>query len=271
MTLKEVGPLTKKNKDLQFSLHSLNQRLDELIQALKGEEAGYTLLEVLDPPPGGETSKGFLYPVVKGDTLSLIAHRFGTTEKALVEANRIRDEKIIIPGQTLIIPVLVYRVKKGDTVFLIASSFGITTQGMIRANRLISPLTIIPGQFLALPIPCQIEIPKYPPPIGEVKGVIYSVQPADSIFFIAGRFNVSAQSIIQLNQLEPPFTIFPHEQLIIPVKAIVYQVQSGDNLFNLALRFNSTADVIARFNNITPPFIISKGHWLIIYSPMTST
>jgi len=46
-----------------------------------------------------------VYIVQAGDTLSTIAKRFGTTVKAIVEANGIADPNLIGEGQELIIPI----------------------------------------------------------------------------------------------------------------------------------------------------------------------
>jgi LysM repeat protein len=52
------------------------------------------------PAPGAE---GDVYTVVAGDSLSVIAHRFGTTVNALRKANGLSGDKIIV-GQKLAIP-----------------------------------------------------------------------------------------------------------------------------------------------------------------------
>jgi LysM repeat protein len=51
------------------------------------------------PPPAQQT-----YTVVEGDTLALIAERFGTSVEALQAANGIEDPDEIIIGQVLVIP-----------------------------------------------------------------------------------------------------------------------------------------------------------------------
>lgn len=234
------------------------------------ETSRESFFEAPDPPPPGETTCGLLYRVAPGDTLYFLANRFQTTLEALTQTNRIEDPYDITPGQTLLIPVLVYRVKSGDTIYLIANTFGITTEGIQQANRLTPPFTLSPGQLLALPIPCELELPPQPsPPVEDVCGVLYIVQPGDTLFLIAGRYNITTQSIIEANQLEPPFTLFPNTQLIIPVVSTIYQVRPGDTLYALAMNFETTVDVIARFNSIAPPFTILPGEWLNIYSPCT--
>ncbi|MBM4408542.1 MAG: LysM peptidoglycan-binding domain-containing protein [Chloroflexi bacterium] len=44
------------------------------------------------------------YKVKRGDTLSAIAHRFGTTVKVLQELNNIQDPQYIRVGQILKLP-----------------------------------------------------------------------------------------------------------------------------------------------------------------------
>jgi LysM repeat protein len=51
------------------------------------------------PSPAPQT-----YTVVEGDTLAIIAQRFGTTVAALQSANGIEDPNTINVGQVLIIP-----------------------------------------------------------------------------------------------------------------------------------------------------------------------
>lgn len=56
----------------------------------------------LTPPPPPVASR--TYTVVAGDTLGLIANRFGTTVEALMAANGITDPDHVVEGQVLTIP-----------------------------------------------------------------------------------------------------------------------------------------------------------------------
>lgn len=270
--MREVEPLTREYEDLQLSLYSLCQRVEELNHRIRGEEVEYTsLIDVPHPPPLGETTCGFLYTVMNGDTPFFVARRFGTTVEAIVLANRIEDPHVIIPGQTLIIPALVYRVQRDDSLNLIASRFGVTTEGLIGANGLKPPFTLLSGQILVIPLPCEIEIPVPTPMIEGVCSIYYTVQPGDSVFTIAGRFSLSTHSIIEANGLEPPFTLFSDEQLLIPLMVNIYRVRPRDSLYNIAIKFGTTIDVLARFNNLSPPFKVLPGEWLTIVSPSMSS
>ncbi len=62
--------------------------------------------EELDKVVGGEyTGSVFLYTVQRGDSLSVLATRFGTTVAILAELNQIEDLKSIVVGRTLLIPL----------------------------------------------------------------------------------------------------------------------------------------------------------------------
>ena len=56
-------------------------------------------------PSEKPTATPITYRVKSGDTLSSIAEQFGTTVKAIVDANGITDPSTIIVGQKLVIPV----------------------------------------------------------------------------------------------------------------------------------------------------------------------
>jgi LysM repeat protein len=101
------------------------------------------------PPASGQT-----YYVVRGDTLRIIANRFGTTVDAILKANpRISNPNLIYVGQALTIPGGVssatYVVQKGDTLRIIASKFGTTVDKLLSLNpKIQNPNLIYVGQVL---------------------------------------------------------------------------------------------------------------------------
>ena len=107
-------------------------------------------------PPG--TNPGVTeYVVRSGDTLWLLAQRYGTTVDAIKRLNGLTSDNLSI-GQTLKIPAGVstggsyfeYTVRSGDTLWLLAQRFGTTVDAIKSLNGLSSNILNI-GQVLRIP------------------------------------------------------------------------------------------------------------------------
>jgi len=115
--------------------------------------------------------------VGRGDCLSELALRYGSTVEAIMDANDLTDDLIYI-GQKLIIPpaskqgqttnddvgkrpatapkgrtaaMATYRVKKGESLYTIARKFRTTEQAIVEANNIKNPSRIRVGQSLLIP------------------------------------------------------------------------------------------------------------------------
>lgn len=105
--------------------------------------------------------------VRRGDTLSAIASRHGTTVGVLKSLNNLRGDTIYV-GQKLLVPagseappsvnpVLpespegTYTVKRGDTVSGIARRFGTTTRELMAVNNIDDPRRLYVGRELIIP------------------------------------------------------------------------------------------------------------------------
>ena len=64
----------------------------------------FLFLVGLSPSNAHAQSNGPIYIVQEGDTLYIIAQRFGTTIDAIAAVNNITDPSVIVPGTELIIP-----------------------------------------------------------------------------------------------------------------------------------------------------------------------
>ena len=53
---------------------------------------------------GGYTGQCFVYVIQKGDCLSVIAQRYGTTVNTLCQLNNIKNPNLIYAGNKLLIP-----------------------------------------------------------------------------------------------------------------------------------------------------------------------
>jgi LysM repeat protein/uncharacterized protein YvpB len=112
----------------------------------------------------------------------------------------------------------------------------------------------------------------------------YVVQPGDTLRNIAERFGIDWAELAAWNNLYPPYTIFPGQQLILsgsgstaPATPMIptapdssvtvpsaYTVQPGDTLARIASRFGLYWPDIAGANGISWPFTIYPGQVLTL-------
>ncbi len=109
-----------------------------------------------NPDPTPDTgSSSFAYTVRAGDTLWLLANRYGTTVDAIKRLNGLSSDILQI-GQVLRIPseqpsgYFNYTVRAGDTLWLLANRYGTTVDAIRRLNGLNSDNLQI-GQALRIP------------------------------------------------------------------------------------------------------------------------
>jgi LysM repeat protein len=109
------------------------------------------------PAPAPSTGS---YTVVKDDTLSGIAAKFGTSWQTLQAMNGLPDPNKIYPGQVLKVPggapapapsTKTYTVIKDDTLSGIGQKTGTDWHQIAAINGIPAPYTIYPGQVLRLP------------------------------------------------------------------------------------------------------------------------
>ena len=144
------------------TLWLLAQRFDTTVDAIKklnGLTGDDLQIGQVLRIPTAESSDGsyFEYVVRPGDTLWLLARRYGTTVDAIIRLNGLPDDNLSI-GQILKIPsagetpapYFEYTVRSGDSLWLLAQRFGTTVDAIKRLNGLSSDNLSI-GQVLRIP------------------------------------------------------------------------------------------------------------------------
>ena len=230
----------------------------------RAEAAVPTLASAADLAAAAQT-----YTVQRGDTLSEIAARFGTTVSELVRLNNIADPNRIYEGDRLIIRAgtstgaTTYTVQRGDTLSEIAERYGTTVNELVRLNNIADRDLIYPGQVLIIR-----ENGSTTPPSGTIT---YTVQRNDNLTSIANRFGTTVSELVRLNNISNPNLIYPGQVLIIrengsdiPDGTQTYTVQQGDTLSEIAARYGTTVNELVRLNNIADRDLIYPGQVLII-------
>lgn len=147
-----------------------------------------------------------IYTVKKGDSLWLIANKYGTTVDKLKNANDLKSNTLSI-GQTLIIPEkkestskISYVVKKGDSLWLIANKYDTTVEKIKSTNNL-KGNTLSIGQVLVIPSSSEF--------------ITYTVKKGDSLWLIANKYNTTVNNIKKLNNLSSN-NLQINQKLILP-------------------------------------------------------
>lgn len=95
------------------------------------------------------------HSVVRAESLSKIAERYGTTVAELARVNRLDTKKAIRPGQKLELPGRprprqIHWVRAGETLASIARRYGVGPKSLARANRLEPGRPLSPGRKLVI-------------------------------------------------------------------------------------------------------------------------
>lgn len=223
------------------------------------------LLKIPSPVSEPET-----YTVKKGDSLYSIAQEFNTTVDTLKRLNNLTSNTLLI-GQILKLPKptdidepsqeptnITYIVQSGDSLYKIATKYNTTVDAIKKANNLTNDLLSI-GRVLTIPtITISEEVP-------EPNYFNYKVVSGDSLYKIAKKYNVTVDSIKELNNLTSNLLSIG-QTIKIPTTSTTertYIVKSGDSLYSIAKEFNTTVDNLKKLNNLSSN-MLSIGQILII-------
>ncbi len=138
------------------------------------------------------------YIVARGDTLKVLAARFGATMAEIARLNGITNYDLIYEGQRLYVPSAgtspapasppavggTYVVQWGDTLRKIANRMDISLSDLIEVNpQLSNPSLIYVGQVIFLPQSASS----------------YTISRGDTLKLIAGRFDTNVDTLLNLN------------------------------------------------------------------------
>ena len=166
--------------------------------------------------------------VRKGETLSQIAARYGSTVSTIAEVNGIRNPHLIRPGRLLSIPACCgtpdpaaamwgqviqedgtyYIVEPGDNFYDIARRFKLNWKRLMQLNGKANDSFLRPGERILLSRDILFVSGNGP--------LRHLVRPGETLWRIARRYNVKMERIIEANALKRPDLIQPGHELLIP-------------------------------------------------------
>ncbi|MGI5839991.1 MAG: LysM peptidoglycan-binding domain-containing protein, partial [bacterium] len=214
------------------------------------------------PPPPTCPPGSFRYTVKSGDSLFLIAQRFGTTVNAILSINpQITNPDLIFPGQIICVPGSKDCSAKSKSEAKVESQAKETPETQQNSITAASRQTEPPSTQQSCP----------------AGSFAYTVMTGDSIFTIAQRFGTTVSAILAINpQITDPSRIFPGQVICVPgmppppppscpANSFQYTVRTGDSLFSIAQRYGTTVNAILAINpQITDPGRIFPGQVICV-------
>ena len=164
------------------------------------------------PPPTATLPPDTTRHTVKsGETVSTIAKLYGTTTKAILQANGLKTNTIISINQELLIPLpaantatptptltpsptpFVYTIKTGDTLSAIAKKYDTTVEALMEANNIGDATNIKAGTKLTIVQPPDFSL--------TMAYETYEVVEGDTLYTISGKYNMTIAEIKEINEL----------------------------------------------------------------------
>lgn len=201
-----------------------------------------TVSNTAPAPARSSSTPAATYTVKRGDTLSHIAARNGTTVSTIKSASNLTSD-LIFPGQKLTlrgsssssatsapasaapaapsVSAATYTVKSGDTLSRIASRNGTTVAAIVSASGLRNANIIYPGQVLTLR-GTAASVPAAPAPAAPAPATpapsssttTHTVVRGDTLSGIASKYSTSVSAIMQASGLSST-VIYPGQKLTV--------------------------------------------------------
>jgi membrane-bound lytic murein transglycosylase D len=213
-----------------------------LDQAVSGQST--IAVAAVAPPPEVRHS------VRSGETLSLIARKYGASMTSIQQANSLRGS-VIHPGQSLVIP---------------------------------SPAPGSTATLAALAAPRQditAQLPEHQKPAASKRAKVYVVKSGDTLWGVARKHNVTVPALAAANGLSSKAGLIAGARLEIPgsgsgsssassgpkeTSRVTYQVKRGDTLSEIADRFDVSVRELMTWNRLRQASSLQAGQRLVVYT-----
>ena len=226
-------------------------RVEPFRQALLTDDGSARVAAAAEAPTPRQITA---HSVRRGETLSMIARRYGVEMNDIRQANNLRGS-VIQPGQVLVIP------RSGLTA------------------------AVPPGGTLVAESRPEIaaQLPERQPaatPAAKPKPSVHVVKPGDTLYGLARRYGVSIPALSAANGLSSKSHLTAGDRLEIPGRGkssasgsasatestrMTYKVRSGDTLSEIADKFNVSVSQLMSWNRIRQSTSLRAGQKLVVY------
>ena len=91
----------------------------------------------------------------------------------------------------------------------------------------------------------------------------YKVKSGDNLFSISRKFKIQIQELINFNQINEPYKIFPDQKISIPLRRN-HLIKKGETLYSISRSYGTNVFTLSKLNNISNLNNIYVGQKLII-------
>jgi membrane-bound lytic murein transglycosylase D len=192
--------------------------------------------------PASNRAQWSVHRVNRGETLSTIARKYGVSQAALVDANKLQSRNRIYVGQVLNVPIPgdqvhassegrrsesrrsesrgsesrggertvsttgKYFVRPGESLWELSRAFSTTVTALRKANGMRPGDPLVAGRWIKVPGHKQTES----------KAKWYTVKGGDTVWAIASHFGINVKDLLAANNLDDPRRIYPGAKIRIP-------------------------------------------------------
>jgi membrane-bound lytic murein transglycosylase D len=227
-------------------------RVEPFRQALLTDDGSARVAAAAETPSPRQITA---HSVRRGETLSMIARRYGVETNDIRQANNLRGS-VIQPGQVLVIP------RSGLTA------------------------AVPPGGTLVAESRPEIaaQLPERQPAATQAakpKPSVHVVKPGDTLYGLARRYGVSIPALSAANGLSSKSHLTAGDRLEIPGRGkssasgsasatestrMTYKVRSGDTLSEIADKFNVSVSQLMSWNRMRQSTSLRTGQKLVVYA-----
>jgi membrane-bound lytic murein transglycosylase D len=231
----------------------------------------------------GSNVEYFMHTIRKGETLSLLAKRYGCTISQLCALNRLSTRSTLHIGQRLKVPgkqmasssrpasgeSFSHTIRRGETLSYLARRYNTSVLDICRLNGISTRSTLHIGQKLKIPGK-KTELNYASSSMSLASGDYFNhrVRYGQNLWYIARKYGTTIEEICRLNGISRNSVLAVGQALKVPIRKqssassrnfIYYTIKRGDTLWEIARSFATSTDEILSINNHINPRSLKPG------------